>query len=115
MDSLSLTAVADEQLARARQSNSGRSAQTIYGGHDHFLRQTVIALVAGRELGEHYSPGEATLQVLNGEVRVSAGTESWDGAVGDFLIIPAVRHSLQAVDDSVVLLTVRADSRDGIQ
>ena len=115
MDSLSLTAVADEQLARARQSNSGRSAQTIYGGHDHFLRQTVIAVVAGRELGEHYGPGEATLQVLNGEVKVSAGTESWDGAVGDFLIIPAVRHSLQAVDDSVVLLTVRADSRDGIQ
>jgi quercetin dioxygenase-like cupin family protein len=45
---------------------------------------------------------------------VSAGTQSWGGAVGDFLIIPAVRHSLQAVDDSVVLLTVRADSRDGI-
>jgi len=52
MDSLSLTAVADEQLARVRQSNSGRSAQTIYGGHEHFLRQTVIAVVAGRELGD---------------------------------------------------------------
>lgn len=115
MDSLSLTAVADEQLARARQSNSGRSAQTIYGGHEHFLRQTVIALVGGRELGEHHSPGEATLQVLTGEVKVSAGSESWQGAIGDYLIIPAVRHSLQAVDDSVVLLTVRADSREGIQ
>ena len=51
MDSLSLTAVADEQLARARQSNSGRSAQTVYGGHEHFLRQTVIALIGGTRTG----------------------------------------------------------------
>jgi quercetin dioxygenase-like cupin family protein len=115
MDSLSLTAVVDEQLARARQSNSGRSAQTIYGGHEHFLRQTVIALLAEHELAEHNSPGEATLQVLEGEVKVSAGSDSWQGAIGDFLIIPPVRHNLQAIDDSVVLLTVRADSRDGIQ
>ncbi len=115
MDSLSLTAVADEQLARARQSNSGRSAQTIYGGHEHFLRQTVIAVIGGRELGEHQSPGEATLQVLRGQVKVTAGNDSWRGADGDFLVIPAVRHSLQAIDDAVVLLSVRADSRDGIQ
>ena len=115
MDSLSLTAVVDEQLARARQSNSGRSAQTVYGGHEHFLRQTVIAIIAGHELGEHNSPGEATLQVLQGDVKVTAGDESWQGAIGDFLVIPAVRHNLEALDDSVVLLTVRADSRDGIQ
>jgi len=114
MDSLSLTAVVDEQLARARQSNSGRSAQTIYGGHEHFLRQTVMAILAGHEMAEHNSPGEATLQVLQGEVKVSAGNDTWEGAIGDFLIIPPVRHSLEAVDDSVVLLTVRADSRDGI-
>jgi quercetin dioxygenase-like cupin family protein len=115
MDSLSLTAVVDEQLARARQSNSGRSAQTIYGGHEHFLRQTVMAILAGHEMAEHNSPGEATLQVLQGEVKVSAGSDTWEGAIGDFLIIPPVRHSLEAVDDSVVLLTVRADSRAGIQ
>jgi quercetin dioxygenase-like cupin family protein len=112
MDSLSLTAVADEQLARARQSNSGRSAQTIYGGHEHFLRQTVIAVLAGRELAEHESPGEATLQVLTGQVKVTADDQSWEGAIGDFLVIPPVRHSLQAVEDAVVLLSVRADSRD---
>ncbi len=115
MDSLSLTAVVDEQLARARQSSSGRSAQTIYGGHEHFLRQTVMAVLAGHEMAEHNSPGEATLQVLAGEVKVSTGSDSWHGAIGDFLVIPPVRHSLQAVDDSVVLLTVRADSREGIQ
>ena len=115
MDSLSLTAVADEQLARARQSHSGRSAQTIYGGHEHFLRQTVIAIVGGRELSEHESPGEATLQVLSGEVKVTADDNTWNGAVGDYLVIPPVRHSLEAVEDAVVLLTVRADSRAGIQ
>src|SRR5512143_3016359 len=104
MDSLSLTAVVDEQLARARQSNSGRSAQTIYGGHEHFLRQTVMAILAGHEMAEHNSPGEAPLQVLEGEVRVSAGGDVWQGAIGDYLIIPPVRHNLEAVDDSVVLL-----------
>lgn len=115
MKSFSLTAVADEQLARARQAHSGRAAQTLYGGHEHFLRQTVIALLAGHELGEHESPGEATLQVLQGSVRVHAGPDTWDGAIGHFLVIPSVRHSLEAVDDAVVLLSVRADSRDGIR
>ena len=48
-------------------------------------------------------------------MKVSAGGDSWQGAIGDFLIIPPVRHNLAAIDDSVVLLTVRADSREGIQ
>jgi|ERR1700736_4049785 len=115
MESMSLTAVADEQLARARQSNSGRSSQTIYGGHEHFLRQTVIALLEGHHLSEHYGSGEATLQVLQGQVTVNAGDDSWTGAVGDFVVLPAPRQSLVALDDSVMLLSVRADSRDGIQ
>jgi quercetin dioxygenase-like cupin family protein len=115
MESLSLTAVADEQLARARQSNSGRSAQTIYGGHEHFLRQTVIAVVAGRETSDHYGPGEATLQVLQGRVTVTVGDDSWTGAVGDFVVLPAPLQSVLAVDDSVMLLSVRADSREVIQ
>lgn len=114
MESKSLTAVADEQLARARQSHSGRAAQTIHGGHDHFLRQTIIALLGGHELGEHSSPGEATLQVLQGQVKLSAGDDAWEGGVGDFVVIPPARHSLLAVEDSAVLLTVRADSREGI-
>jgi len=114
MESLSLTAVADEQLARARQSHSGRSAQTIYGGHEHFLRQTLIAVAKGHELSEHWGPGEATLQVLQGQVKVSAGNDSWTGANGDFVILPAPRQTLVAVEDSVMLLSVRADSRDAI-
>lgn len=111
MESLSLMGLADEQLAAARAAKSGRAAQTVHGGHDHMLRQTLIALVAGQGLAEHESPGQATLQVLRGRVRVSTAAEEWSGAVGDFLVLPAERHGLDADDDSVVLLTVLADSR----
>jgi quercetin dioxygenase-like cupin family protein len=67
----SLTALAREQLKLARRASSGRSADTVYGGHEHALRQTVIALVAGRELSEHENPGEATVHVLHGRVRLN--------------------------------------------
>ena len=70
MESVSLNHLADEQLATARSATSGRSALTVHGGHDHMLRQTLIALAAGKELAEHNSPGQATLQVLRGRVRV---------------------------------------------
>lgn len=104
--SLSLTVLADEQLAVARTTGSGRSAHTVHGGHEHALRQTLIALTAGSGLAEHNSPGEATLQVLSGRVRLTAGGESVEAAVGDLLVIPPLRHALTAVDDSAVLLTV---------
>ncbi|MGH3970383.1 MAG: LuxR family transcriptional regulator, partial [Mycobacterium sp.] len=40
MDKISLTALAREQLAAAHRAGSGRSAHTVYGGHQHTLRQT---------------------------------------------------------------------------
>jgi quercetin dioxygenase-like cupin family protein len=106
MKSTSLTALVEEQLTSARTANAGRAAVTVYGGQEHDLRQTVIALAAGRALGEHESPGEATLQVLTGQVRLTAGDETWEGGPGDHLIIPPVRHDLTAVSDAAVLLTV---------
>jgi quercetin dioxygenase-like cupin family protein len=106
MEGLSLGALVDEHLAIAREHESGRSAVTIHGGREHHLRQTLIALLDGRALGEHDSPGEATLQVLRGRVRVQAGDESWEGAAGDYLLIPASRHDLTALEDAGVLLTV---------
>jgi quercetin dioxygenase-like cupin family protein len=106
METISLTGLSAEKLAEAQRSHSGRAAHTIHGGHTHELRQTVVALLAGRDLAEHESPGEATLQVLLGHVRLNAGSESWDGKTGDYVAIPAQRHALQAVENSVVLLTV---------
>jgi quercetin dioxygenase-like cupin family protein len=106
MESISLTSLASEKLAEAHQAHSGRAAHTIHGGHAHELRQTVLALLAGHDLSEHDSPGEATLQVLQGHVRVTAGGDTWDGEAGDYVALPAERHALRAVEDSVIMLTV---------
>lgn len=109
MDKTSVTRVAEELRSQARESHSGRAAHTVYGGHDHGLRQTVIALVADHGLAEHESPGEATLQVLAGDIQLSAGEEVWRGETGDLLVIPPRRHALAALTDAVVLLTVRLE------
>ncbi|MBO0680231.1 cupin domain-containing protein [Mycolicibacterium sp. S2-37] len=106
MDMISLTALAHEHLDKARSSNSGRSAHTVHGGHEHSLRQTLIALAAEQDLHEHEAPEEATLQVLEGRVRLDAGEHSWEGGAGDLVVIPDARHSLHALEDSAVLLTV---------
>jgi quercetin dioxygenase-like cupin family protein len=106
MNKLSLTALVRTELEAAELSSNGRSANTVYGGHEHVLRQTVIAMVAGESLQEHENPGEATVQVLRGRVLLASGDVFWEGASGDLLIIPDARHSLEALEDAVVLLTV---------
>lgn len=109
MQKISLTALARGELAQALNSPSGRSARTVVGGHEHDLRQTVIALRAGEVQSEHENPGEATIHVLHGRLLLSAGESTWSGWVGDLLVVPDARHSLTAVEDCVFLLTVAKD------
>lgn len=106
MEKRSLTALARQQLAAARTASSGRSSHTVYGGHQRMLRQTMIAMVSGQVLAEHENPGEATLHVLQGRVRLDAPDTCWEGSPGDLLTIPEARHALVALEDSVILLTV---------
>lgn len=106
MQTESLTDLARHHLEHAREAASGRSAHTVYGGHEHALRQTLIALRGGSKLDEHESPGEATLQVVHGRVTLVAGEERSSASAGDLLPIPDARHSLEADEDAAVLLTV---------
>jgi len=111
METTSLTALAQDLLEQARFASSGRAAATVYGGHEHDLRQTLIALAAGTTLGEHESPGDATLQVVEGQVVLHADGEACPANAGDHLAIPPMRHDLEAQADSVVLLTVAVGTR----
>lgn len=106
MNKLSLDAVAREHLKVATSQASGRSSETVYGGHERVLRQTLMALAAGTQLSEHENPGEATLLVVLGRVRLSCGDDSWEGRPGDLIAIPPARHAVEALEDSAVLLTV---------
>lgn len=106
MNGRSLSQLCEDTLATARANGNGRAAVTIFGGQQRDMRQTLIALQAGALLHEHESPREATLHVLVGDVRVCAGSDTWQGSAGDYLIIPAERHELEAISDAAVLLTV---------
>lgn len=106
MQRISLDALATQQLELAAAHGGRPAADTVVGGHERVLRQTVVGMIAGTELGEHNNPGEATVHVLRGRVRLTSGGESWEGRPGDLLKVPNARHGLQALEDSAILLTV---------
>lgn len=103
-------ALAAELLSEATSASAGRAARTLPHPVDG-LRQTVIALSAGAELGEHESPGPASLLVIRGRVRVLAGERSIGLGPHQMSPVPNRRHSLQADEDSVVLLSVAVPDR----
>jgi YihY family inner membrane protein len=106
MEKLSLEALARELMKAATAAPAGRAARTVYGGHEHVLRQTLMALTAGSSMSEHQNPGEATVHVLHGRVRLVADAVGWEGRDGDLLIVPQAPHTLHALEDAAVLLTV---------
>ena len=103
-------ALAGELLQTATGESSGRAARTLPHPVDG-LRQTLIALRAGAEMDEHESPGAASLMVIRGRVRIRAGDDSVDLGPHQIAPIPDRRHSLEAAEQSVVLLSVAVPAR----
>ena len=105
MDTPMLPDVATDLLAEASVHPAHRAARTLCGGSGHVLRQTAIALLADSTLSDHENPGEATLQVLVGRVRLTWSAGSAEVDAGCLVVIPQERHGLLALTDAVVLLT----------
>ncbi len=107
MQRICIEALANQQLKLAAEQGGRQiAADTVVGGHERVLRQTVVGMIKGTELGEHNNPGEATVYVMLGRVRMTSNGSSWIARAGDLLKIPDARSSLQALEDSALLLTV---------
>ena len=107
MNIASINTLADDRLATATTAaRSGRSSVTVYGRSGARLRQTVVALAAGRVMGKHKSPGDASLLCLRGRVVLHAAQSHAELAPGDLVAVPPQRHAVEALEPSVVLLTV---------
>jgi quercetin dioxygenase-like cupin family protein len=106
MEVLRVEELAANQLRLAQESDSGRSATTLYGRGGARLRQTLMALDAGETMGEHQSPGDASLMCLQGNVVLRAGDVEVELRAGDLVAVPPQRHDVHARSASVLLLSV---------
>lgn len=105
-DTTDLTTTGRRLLSEARTASAGRSAVTVFGSSDNHLHQTLLALRAGSQLSEHENPGEATVHLLDGVIELHSDAGVQTMAAGELAPVPAGRHSVTAVDDSLLLLTV---------
>lgn len=106
MGKISIEALARQQLVAAVGAGGRRAADTVYGGHEKSLRQTVIGMLKGTYLGEHDNQDDATVYVLQGRIRLWIGEDFWEARIGDLLIVPDTRHSFEALEDSALLMSV---------
>lgn len=103
-DLVVLEELADALLADLPNHPAGRAAKTVLSGT--VMRAVVIALQAGSQMSEHDSPPAATLYLVRGRVTVHAGERKWTLEPGQLVPIPQRRHSVEAHEDSAMLLTV---------
>lgn len=68
-------------------------------------------LHAGGSLEEHAAPGPITVQVLDGHVRIKIDDEAVDVSAGRLVAFKGgVRHAVDAMEDSTLLLTIASPS-----
>ena len=106
MDVVSISRLGERQLAVAATADGGRGSVTVYSRTGARLRQTVVALSAGRVMAEHKSPGDASVLCLQGRVVLRAGESRAELTAGELVALPPQRHEIEAVEPSVLLLTI---------
>lgn len=110
MDSLAhdLDRLADHLLEQALASPEKRGTLKLDLGQST-LRHMAMAFDTGGGLPEHSNPGEATLRVLRGAVRLSWASETGEHEIearpGMLVRIPDAKHRVEALEPSVMLLT----------
>ena len=71
------------------------------------LGMTVFSLDKGQEIARHSSPGDAMVNLLSGQARITIGDEDFTVRAGETLVMPAnVPHALYAEEAFQMLLVV---------
>jgi hypothetical protein len=90
-----LATAATMLLGRTAAATAGRAALTLVPALCSSRRCWRLGSV---QLAEHAAPGAATLQVLQGRVRLVTSIESSERDQGDHVAIPPARHRLESVE-----------------
>jgi quercetin dioxygenase-like cupin family protein len=92
-------------LAQAQSAKAGRAAKTLAKVGQ--MRLTVIGMKRGVSLGAHTAEGAVTIHILKGRCRLDASGGHAELGSGELVVLkPRVEHSMTALRDSIVLLTV---------
>lgn len=93
------------QRARELPLTGGRASHALISYPN--LKQLIIYMPAGSRWDEHSTPGRISVQVLRGEIRMSALGNSRNLAAGEIATFDAnVKHNVEALSESWYLLTV---------
>ncbi len=104
-----------EEAERLRQEASwqrgDRNARTLV--KESGPRVTLVALKAGARIAQHKASGRLTIQTVSGYLRCQAAGTDTDLPAGHLLALEQnVAHEVEAIEDSVFLLTIASPADD---
>lgn len=103
---LDLEAAGQTLLSEAQQMSSGRAAKSLTPGAHEPLTQTLMALRAGTRLDDHEANGPASIYLVRGRAVVTSSDGTLELSAGQWARVPLSVHSVDAQEDTIMLLTV---------
>ncbi len=83
----------------------GHTARTLV--REPAIRIVLVVMKAGAQIAEHRAQEITSIQALTGAVRLALSDRSLDLAAGHVLVVaPDLRHRVEAIADSALLLTL---------
>ena len=93
---------------------TGHFARTLFKKPD--FRMVLISMDKGSILKEHHADGTISVQVLKGSIRFTAQGDDHGLQVNGVLTLgPSIKHKVEAVEESVFLLTIAWPSDEKLQ
>ena len=116
LSGISLLDIASE-LAGSRQHKpwqSGLYSKLLLKADD--LRVLLIAMEAGAKLKEHHADGTVSVHALEGTSCIHEQGQTHHLCAGQILTLaPGIKHDLEALEDSALLLTISWPSSEKLQ